>query len=46
MLPFSFSAPKPRALLVLAGSAVAPFNAQATWWHAPAPSLTGTAPGE
>ena len=36
LLPFSFSAPKPRALLVLAGSAVAPFNAQATWWHAPA----------
>ena len=34
-LPFSFSASKPRALLVLAGSAVAPFNAQATWWHTP-----------
>ena len=33
-LPFSFASEAP--LLVLAPGAVAPFNAQATWWYGPA----------
>lgn len=32
-LPLPFSFPTDGALLVLSGSAVAPFNAQATWWN-------------
>ena len=35
-LPFLFTPPMPRQLLVLTGGVVAPFNAQATWWRAAA----------